>query len=113
MEQALRMLVTAACRNLAYGVINKQPYRADGLQNDDMEHVSIEVLTRLNPCCDPRPDARLIHVNPSVFYCKKLRKVVIQFVFGPLTTGIGGQPSTGGNFLGRVIDDIINRECLG
>jgi len=25
MEQALRMLVTAACRNLAYGVINEQP----------------------------------------------------------------------------------------
>jgi len=67
---------------------------------------------------DPRPipgrftlASRLIHVNPSAFGTKNCEKFVIHFAFGPLTGGIGGQPSTGGQLLGRVIDDIINRGC--
>jgi hypothetical protein len=57
----------------------------DRLQNADIKRGSTEVLSRLNPYSGLRPDSRLILVNPSPFYYKKMRKVVIHFEFAPLT----------------------------
>jgi len=73
-------------------------------------------MDRAHPVFHPRPiPGRFTRAprKPQRFWHKKLRKLVIHFVFGPLTRGIGGQPSTGGKLLGRVIDDIVKRGCRG